>query len=159
MRFENKLIFNMSASQTYLLWKRSLIACGSIIGTGVLLYKFTTPSEEQFLASLSPELKAEYEKNKDLRRKEQEELMKIVKQTSSSDNPVWYTGSLVSPWEKNPDGTKRESLLVAKEKYEKEQAAIKQREAIAKSKLELEENEKLELQVKQKSKGWLPWNK
>ncbi|GCE96976.1 assembly factor cbp4 [Zygosaccharomyces mellis] len=72
---------------------------GAIIAGGCLLFKYTTPTDEEIINSLSPELRMQYEREKSLRQAEQQELMKIVKQTAQSDDPIWKTGSIQSPWE------------------------------------------------------------
>lgn len=72
---------------------------GVIIAGGCLLFKYTTPTDEEIINSLSPELRMQYEREKSLRQAEQQELMKIVKQTAQSDDPIWKTGSIQSPWE------------------------------------------------------------
>lgn len=82
-------------------WLRVWAIGGVIIGGGALLYKYTTPTDEELINSLSPELRLQYERERKLRQAEQQELMKIVKETSQSDKPIWKTGAIQSPWEKN----------------------------------------------------------
>lgn len=84
-------------------WLRVWAVGGAIIGAGALLFKYTTPTDEQLINSLSPELRLQYERERNLRQAEQKELMKIVKETSQSDRPIWDTGAIQSPWEKNVD--------------------------------------------------------
>ncbi|CCC67252.1 hypothetical protein NCAS_0A06940 [Naumovozyma castellii] len=86
-------------------WLKVYALGGVIIGSGVLLFKYTTPSDEQLIKSLSPELRLQYEKERNLRQAEQEELMKIVRNTAESKDPIWKTGPIQSPWERNPAGT------------------------------------------------------
>ncbi|AOA64170.1 Cytochrome bc1 complex assembly factor [Komagataella phaffii CBS 7435] len=148
-----------AANSSYLLWKKSLIYGGGIIGTGVLLYKFTTPTEEQLIARLSPELRQEYEQNKSLRRKEQEELMKIVRETSKSNDPIWKTGPLTPSWESSATGPtdrlpKGKELLVAKQAFEKSQAEEKQKEELRLLKKQVEETSQLESSKGSKWKFW-----
>lgn len=113
--------------------KQTAIWGGGIIGLGVFLYKFTVPTEEQLLQRMSPEIRAQVEKNRELRQKEQEMLMEIVQKTAKSDQPIWKTGELYNPWE----GTGNK-LLVDKINFEKQQA-----EGKVKSDLEaLKEQEK-----------------
>ncbi|OWB75542.1 hypothetical protein B5S31_g5455 [[Candida] boidinii] len=155
-----------------LLWKRSLISCGLIIGSGVLLFKYTTPTEEQLIARLSPELRADYEKNKELRRQEQKELMEIVKKTSASNDPIWKTGSLQSPWERTDLQNQKldesnvlfgkgssgiESPLVKKDRFERDQAESKQHEMLEKMKKELESTEMIEKNSKNSKSWWKLW--
>jgi hypothetical protein len=125
-----------------------------IVMTGVLLYKYTTPTEEQLINSLSPELRAQYEREKGLRRKEQEELMKIVQQTAASNDPIWMTGPIKSPWDKD---NKMENL---KEKYEKELAEQDQMKELEKVQRELElaqEKTRKETDDQLKKRTWFSW--
>ena len=68
---------------------------------GVLLFKYTTPTDEQLIQALSPELRLQYERERNLRQAEQQELMKIVQQTMKSNDPIWKSGSVENPWEKD----------------------------------------------------------
>ncbi|CCE63405.1 hypothetical protein TPHA_0E03150 [Tetrapisispora phaffii CBS 4417] len=88
----------------WLRWAKVYAAGGVIIGTGLLLFKYVTPTDEQLLNSFSPEVRLEYEQQKKLREAEQQELMKVVQQTSTSNDPIWKTGSIVSPWERADEG-------------------------------------------------------
>lgn len=122
------LLINMS-SPTMLMLKHSLIWGGGIIGLGVLLFKFTVPTDEQLLQKMSPEIRAQVEKNRELRQREQELLMEIVKKSAKSDEPIWKTGDLYNPWE----GTGGK-LMVDKVALEREQADQKQMQELSKLK-------------------------
>lgn len=100
--------------------KQTAIWGGGIIGLGVFLFKFTVPTEEELLQKMSPEIRAQVERNRELRQQEQAMLMEIVKKTADSDQPIWKTGELYNPWEGT--GSK---LLTDKVNFEKEQAAKK----------------------------------
>lgn len=167
----NKDIAKMDPKMA-LLWKRSLLTGGLIIGSGVLLFKYTTPTEEQLIARLSPELRADYEKNKELRRQEQKELMEIVKKTSASNDPIWKTGAIQSPWERTDLQKQRldesnvlfgkgssgvESPLVKKDRFERDQAESKQHEMLEKMKKELESTEMIEKNSKNSKSWWKLW--
>lgn len=116
------------------------MASVGIMGTGLLLYNFTTPTDEELISRLSPELKQEYYKNRELRRQEQAALMEIVKKTSKSDDPIWKTGELAAPWGDAPG----KKMLVAKEQFERDQAEQFQREKIQQLKEAVQETEALE---------------
>lgn len=85
-------------------WLKIYVYGGAIIMSGVLLFKYTTPSDEKLIASLSPELRLQYEREKKLRQDEQRELMRIVQETAKSNDPIWKTGPIESPWEKKKTG-------------------------------------------------------
>ena len=63
-------------------------------GTGVLFWYTIRPTDEQLIARFSPEVKADYERNKELRQQEQKRLIEIVKETSSSSDPIWKAGPI-----------------------------------------------------------------
>lgn len=109
------------SSPNMLMLKHTLIWGGGIIGLGALLFKFTVPTEEELLSKMSPEIRAQVEKNRELRQQEQKMVMEIAQKTAKSDEPIWKTGELYNPWE----GTGNK-LLVDKVNFEKEQAIKKQ---------------------------------
>lgn len=83
----------------YPMLKHTLVWGGGIIGLGVVLFKYTVPTDEELFARMSPEIRAQVEAQRALRQREQQELMELVKRTSASNEPVWKTGGLYSPWE------------------------------------------------------------
>lgn len=91
----------MSTKPLWYRWARVYFAGGCIIGTGVLLYIYTTPTDEELISRFLPEVRAEYEKSRGLRQKEQQALMDIVKKTLKSDDPIWKTGPIGSPLERD----------------------------------------------------------
>lgn len=115
--------------------KHTIIWGGGIVGLGVVLFKFTVPTEEELLQKMSPEIRAQVEKNRELRQEEQRILMEIAQKSAKSDQPIWKTGELYNPWE----GTGNK-LLIDKVEYEREQAFIKQKSELDRLK---EEQEKL----------------
>ncbi|ODV64507.1 Cbp4p [Ascoidea rubescens DSM 1968] len=131
-------------------WARVYATGGAIVGVGVLLYKYASPTDEQVIAGFSPEVRANYEKNKELRRREQEELMKIVQKTAASNDPIWMTGPLSSPFE---PGKKNKDWF---EEIEKKLAQDRQKQELEKAKKEAEEfnNDSIAVQENTKSKGW-----
>ena len=89
------------SSSGFLRWGKVFAAGGSIVLAGVLLFKYTTPTNEQLIQALSPELRLQYERERNLRQAEQQELMKIVQQTMKSNDQIWKSGSVENPWEKD----------------------------------------------------------
>lgn len=80
-------------------WIGSLFACfGTIIG-GTCLVLALQPTDEELISKFSPENRRNYEMNKEFRRKEQEKLIEIVKETSKSNRPIWDTGPIPSRME------------------------------------------------------------
>lgn len=114
--------------------------------------KYTTPTDEELIARFSPEVRANYEKNKLLRQKEQEELMKIVRQTSQSNDPIWKTGKIASPFEKDTRGV--DPRLVNPIEFQKNQEEAKLRAEVDRADAELAETENLLAQSKRR---WWSW--
>lgn len=133
-------------------WARMLGTGVSIVGTGVLLFKYTVPSDEELIARFSPEIRAEYERGKSLRQKEQEELMKIAQETAKSNDPIWKTGKIASPFEKDTRGM--DPKLVDVQNFYQEKELNKRKQEVELANAELLETEKL---VAQSKKLWLPW--
>lgn len=72
-------------------WVQFIGSAGIITGLGLLFVKYGTPDDDQFLQSLSPELKARYLKEKDIR--ERAGLLMQQKIKESQDNPAWLQGA------------------------------------------------------------------
>jgi hypothetical protein len=138
----------MSQKPLWYRWARVGVVGFSIIATGSLLFKYTVPTDEQLIAKFSPEIRAEYERNREIRQKEQQELMKIARETAASDDPIWKTGRIKSPFEK--DGRNTDPKLVDIEKYNRERGDEFKKLEVERAQQELREAEEL---VSQK-KGW-----
>lgn len=138
----------MSQKPLWYRWTRVGVVGFSIIATGSLLFKYTVPTDEQLIAKFSPEIRAEYERNREIRQKEQQELMKIARETAASDEPIWKTGRIKSPFEK--DGRNTDPKLVDIEKYNRERGDEFKKLEVERAQQELREAEEL---VSQK-KGW-----
>lgn len=134
-------------------WARVYFTGSCIIGFGVLCFKYTVPTDEELIARFSPEVRADYERNKELRHKEQEELMKIVKQTSASNDPIWKTGYIKSPFEKEGRGV--DPKLVNIEEFNRAKANEFKLKELEVANQELEEQQAL---AKQKKKHWWSWS-
>lgn len=125
----------------------------AVTGLGVLLYVYNTPTDEELIAKFSPEVRANYERNKAIRQREQQELMAIVQQTSASNDPIWKTGKLKSPFER---GNKvAGSDLVNVQEFEKQQVAEKKRQEMNQLNQELQETEQF-ISLSNKRK-WYKW--
>ncbi|KAK6202452.1 uncharacterized protein RJT21DRAFT_118482 [Scheffersomyces amazonensis] len=142
----------MSTKPLWYRWARVYFAGGSIIGTGVLLYIYTTPTDEQLIASFSPEIRADYEMNKELRRRENQEFLKIIKETSSSNDPIWKTGPIGSPLERSQRNANER--LIDYDQFRKEEADKFKQNEIEQANLQLIETEKLK---QKQSSGWFNW--
>lgn len=118
-------------------WLKIYIYGGSIILGGVLLFKYTTPTDEKLIASLSPELRLQYEEERKLRQEEQRELMRIVQETAKSNEPIWKTGPIDSPWEKKKGGevVKNENFF---DKIQKTRAEEAQKDELQRIREELD---------------------
>lgn len=138
----------MSQKPLWYRWARVGVVGFSIIATGSLLFKYTVPTDEELIGRFSPEIRAEYERNKEMRQKEQQELMKIAIETSSSSEPIWKTGKIMSPFEK--DGRNTDPKLVDIEKFNRKRGDEFKKKEIERAEQDLREAEEL---VSQK-KGW-----
>ncbi|KAJ1943770.1 assembly factor cbp4 [Linderina macrospora] len=70
-------------------FRRGLFAVGGIMGVAVLLRYTIVPDEEKILKSMSPELRAEYERNKEKRRAQHDAIMAQILENAKSDKPIW----------------------------------------------------------------------
>ncbi|KAJ1795560.1 assembly factor cbp4, partial [Coemansia sp. RSA 2399] len=69
--------------------RAGILAFAGIMGVGVLLRYTVVPSEEKLMSRLSPEVRAELEKNKEKRRANHEAIMEQMIESSKSDKPIW----------------------------------------------------------------------
>ncbi|ODV80973.1 assembly factor CBP4 [Suhomyces tanzawaensis NRRL Y-17324] len=139
----------MSTKPLWYRWARVYFTGSCIVGTGVVLYKYTTPTDEELIAAFSPEIRAEYERNRELRQKEQAELMRIAKITSQSNDPIWKTGPIGSPFEKDQRNLNQQ--LIDYEQTRRESGNDQKRIEIAQAEQDLIEAENL---AKKKSSWW-----
>ncbi len=112
-------------------WSRVWGVGIAIIGSGVLLFKYTTPTKEQMIAKLSPELREQYYREREMRIAEHWELMEKVKKTAASNDPAWMTADIKAPWEQRNDTN-------IKEAYLKAEAERKSKERVEKMKQDLD---------------------
>lgn len=119
------------------------------MGTGVLFWYTIRPTDEQLIARFSPEVKADYERNKELRQQEQKRLIEIVKETSSSSDPIWKAGPIGSPFEKEQRNLSME--LVDAELFHKTKHEEQQKQEIDRANEESKEAERL---MQQNKKPW-----
>ncbi|CAI2010787.1 hypothetical protein SEUBUCD646_0G04260 [Saccharomyces eubayanus] len=138
-------------------WLKVYAIGGAVIGGGALLFKYTTPTDEQLISQLSPELRLQYEREKNLRQAEQRALMKIVQETSQSDDPIWKTGPLQSPWERKGDNVQSRDHFakVRAEEVQKEELS-RIRNELSQLRSETEENTKKIVENKHGS-WWKFW--
>lgn len=139
----------MSQKPLWYRWTRIGVIGFSIIATGSLLFKYTVPTDEQLIARFSPEIRADYERNRKLRQMEQQELMQIAQETAASDEPIWKTGSIKSPFEK--EGRNVDPKLVDVQLFNKQRGDDYKKDEISRAAQELQEAEKL---AAEKKKGW-----
>ncbi|KAJ2073058.1 assembly factor cbp4, partial [Coemansia sp. S100] len=77
----------------YMSFRKGLVAVTGIMGVAVLLRYTIVPDEDKMIRSLSPELRAEYERNKDKRREQHDAIMAQIIENSKSDKPIWDVSS------------------------------------------------------------------
>ncbi len=137
---------------TRIIWAKAIFWSSSIVALGFILLKYATPDSEKLLKEMSPDVRRQVEENKELRMKEQEELMKIVKKTAASKDPIWKTGPIKSPWDPDYKRT-AESSLVSKQKLEKMKASEEQKAKLAK----LKNQQALTEDIEKKDKATKRW--
>ncbi|CAK7895766.1 assembly factor Cbp4p [[Candida] anglica] len=142
----------MSEKPLWYRWARVGFMGASIIGTGVLLFKYTTPTDEELIARFSPEVRREYDRNRALRQQEQQQLMNIAKETAASNDPIWKTGKIKSPYERETRNT--DPKLVDPEKFFQKQAEDFKKQEIKKAEQDFQEAETL---LAQQKKSWFKW--
>ncbi|KAJ2162681.1 hypothetical protein GGF46_000406 [Coemansia sp. RSA 552] len=69
--------------------KAGVLAFVGIMGVAVALRYTVVPDEDQMLRRLSPELRAEHERNRDKRREQHEAIMAQMMEGAKSDRPIW----------------------------------------------------------------------
>lgn len=138
-------------------WMRAFGWGAGIIATGVLLFNYTVPTEEQLVAQFSPEIRAEYERNRHLRQREQMEVMQIARQTAASDQPIWKTGKIRSPLEKEGRGVNQKLVSLPQETPQL-RGQQHQKEQVERARNEAKEREELEA-TSSRSRwfSWFPW--
>ncbi|KAG7663618.1 CBP4 [[Candida] subhashii] len=139
----------MSTKPLWYRWARVYFAGGCITGLGFWLWYNIRPTDEELIAAFSPEVRANYERNKEARLLEQQKLMEIVKKTSASNDPIWMTGPIGSPFEK--DQRNMNQQLVDYNAVNKSIAQNAQKEQIELANKEEEEAAQL---LKQSKRSW-----
>ncbi|KAG7196189.1 assembly factor cbp4 [Scheffersomyces spartinae] len=139
------------AKPLWLQWARVFAVGGLISGTGFVLYYTCVPTDEELIAKFSPEIRADYERNKLLRQKEQELLMENARKTANSNEPIWKTGAVPSPFEKDTRGMA--NTVFDLKSWELEEANKVKMSEVEKAKKELEQVEQISLA--QKKKWWI----
>lgn len=66
-----------------------LLWAGITMSTGYAFMTLTTPSETQLLASLSPSLRREYERDREAQRKRNDAALQRVFEERNIDRPAW----------------------------------------------------------------------
>lgn len=125
------------------------------MASGVLLYKYATPTDEQLIAQFSPEVRAQYERNKELRRQEQRELMKNAQVTAASNDPIWKTGNIKNPWDKENRGS--DPNLIDPVKFHQQQATEFKKQQIEQAEHDFLETERLVAAHKNNKKWYNIW--
>ncbi|CCH60396.1 hypothetical protein TBLA_0C05990 [Henningerozyma blattae CBS 6284] len=133
-------------------WMKVYAYGGAVIATGVLLFKYTTPTDQQLLDSFSPENRALYEKNKKLRHLEQQELIDMARTSTQRNDPIWKTGAIPSPLERNRNEPLNNDVFNIQARLETEN----QQKIIKNAKDELQQIRKLEEQ-KNNNSWWKFW--
>lgn len=131
-------------------WARVYFAGGCIIGSGFLLFKYTVPTDEAVYESFSPEIKQECDAKRRFRQLEQEELIRIVRKTSALNDPIWKTGPIGLPFEKNQRNLGQR--LIDYNEVEKQDLEESKRSEVERAQQEMQEIVKLD--EKRRWKWW-----
>lgn len=75
-----------------------------VMSTGYAFMTLTTPSEEQLYASLSPDLKRQFDREREGMRKANDKRLESIMRDRNLDRPAWMTG----PDIKKPEYAKKE---------------------------------------------------
>ncbi|KAI8325507.1 hypothetical protein GQ54DRAFT_254430 [Martensiomyces pterosporus] len=70
-------------------FRRGLFSFVGIMSVAVLLRYTIVPDEDKIIKSMSPEVRAEYEKNKSKRREQHDAIMAQIIENAKSDKPIW----------------------------------------------------------------------
>lgn len=143
----------MSTKPLWYRWAKVPLTGGAIIGTGVFLYYTIIPTDEELISRFSTEVRAQYERDKELRQKEQQELMRIVQETAKSNEPIWKTGRITSPFEKETRG-KVTTLVDPNDLYQQKEDA-KRAQEVSDAQAQFLETERLV--AEQKKSWWKFW--
>ncbi|VVT53605.1 uncharacterized protein SAPINGB_P003658 [Magnusiomyces paraingens] len=88
-------------------WIKTILAGGSVVGLGVSCFIFTTPTDEELIAKLSPELRQQYYDERERRRMVSQWAVGEARKTAASSNPIWMTGEIPSGLVRGEDGQGR----------------------------------------------------
>ncbi|KAJ1643819.1 assembly factor cbp4 [Coemansia asiatica] len=70
-------------------FRKGIFSFVGIMGIAVLLRYTIVPDEDKLVKSMSPELRADYERNKEKRREQHDTIMKQILENAKSDKPIW----------------------------------------------------------------------
>ncbi|ODQ65430.1 hypothetical protein NADFUDRAFT_83405 [Nadsonia fulvescens var. elongata DSM 6958] len=150
---------------------RVSVASIGIVGLGVLLLKYTTPTDEELISRLSPDLKAKYYASLQDRKGSSQAILNQVEVNARSTDPAWIVRSGKKVQEQaniehgrhnsqtNIDRTNQTQVQAMHQEIEN----MKRLEAEAKIREELKskiaEEQNVNQAAAQQSKGWFSWGK
>ncbi|CCK71682.1 Cbp4p KNAG_0H02670 [Huiozyma naganishii CBS 8797] len=138
-------------------WLRVYVWGGAIIGSGVLLFKYSTPSDEKLIESFSPEVRRRYEEGRQLRQEEQRQLMKIVRETANSSDPIWKTGPIQSPFERRNNNNNTAGSQDIFDEFHRRQGEDDKRGDLERMQNSLLEIRRQNAADQPKKHWWKPW--
>lgn len=71
-------------------WIKFFVYSGLCVGSGLVFVNFFVPSDDKFLNELSPELKARYLREKDIRARADKLMQEKIE--AAPDKPAWLQG-------------------------------------------------------------------
>lgn len=97
MRLENWTIVEMFRSRPGVPnWPKFGLFAVGVLGTAYLGYRYATPSEEDIVRRLSPELRERYMLERDARMEYFNEFVKEAIAQSKTNEPAWKVGPMAS---------------------------------------------------------------
>lgn len=97
MRIENWSVVEMFRSRPGVPnWPKFGLFAVGVLGTAYMGYKYATPSEEDIVRRLSPELRERYMLERDARDEYFREFVKEAIAQSKKDEPIWKVGPMAS---------------------------------------------------------------
>ncbi|KAJ2868671.1 assembly factor cbp4, partial [Coemansia asiatica] len=88
-RLHLQVVVEVDTTHRNMSFRKGIFSFVGIMGIAVLLRYTIVPDEDKLVKSMSPELRADYERNKEKRREQHDTIMKQILENAKSDKPIW----------------------------------------------------------------------